>query len=296
MTDAETISQEPVGPAIAGTRGRYCPCCDKHLRAGFEPGPDGRPDARCPKCKSLERHRFFAVLLGAVRPQIGQVGVLLDVSPSPQARKSLLELEPRSYVRFDLRAARGVDLRGSLTQMPLHDRCIDLLVCYHVLEHIIDDRTAIAEISRVLAADGLGIIQVPWRPGTVTDEDPDASPEERIRRFGLADHVRYYGDGFEDLLVEGGLDVTRVTPADYLGAEANAWMGLGKNGSVWLVRPAPDAPRAAKWTLPTKSPLTSTLDSLVSELAKVRGERQEARREIRELKRGRRGVTSGSSG
>ena len=131
----------------------------------------------------------------------------------------------------------------------------------------------------MLKTDGVGILQVPWIPGTVTDEDPDAPEEERIRRFGLADHVRYYGDDFEDRLVEAGLDVVRVTPADYLGAEANAWMGLGQDQSVWLVRPA-DA--ATKWTIPTVSPLTSTLDSLVSELAQTRVERQEARRALRQ--------------
>ncbi len=269
-------------PAIAATRGRYCPCCDRHLREGFLPGPDGRPDATCPRCKSLERHRFFAILLGALRPQLGRVGTLLDIAPAPQARARLLELEPRSYVRFDLRPGRGVDLRGDITAMPLRDRCVDLLVCYHVLEHIVDDERAIAEIGRVIAADGLGILQVPWRPGTVTDEDPDAPEEERIRRFGLADHVRYYGDDFEDRLVAGGLDVTRVTPADYLGAEANAWMGMGQDQSVWLVRPAGAGVAASKWTIPTASPLASTLDSLVSELAKARAERQEARRALRQ--------------
>lgn len=269
-------------PAIAATKGRYCPCCDKHVRDGFLPGPDGRPDATCPRCNALERHRFFAVLLGALRPQIGDVGVLLDVAPAPQAKKRLLELEPRAYLRLDLRPGRGVDLRGSLTQMPLRDRCVDLFVCYHVLEHIVDDRAAIAEIGRVLAADGLGILQVPWRPGTVTDEDPDAPEEERIRRFGLADHVRYYGDDFEDRLVGGGLDVVRVTPADYLGTEMNTWLGLGDDQSVWLVRPA-GAP--AKWTIPALSPLTSTLDALVAELAQTRAERQEARKALRALRR-----------
>lgn len=272
--------------AISATKGRYCPCCDKHVRDGFLPGPDGRPDATCPRCDSLERHRFFAVLLGAIRPQLGEVGVLLDVAPAPQARKRLLELEPRSYVRLDLRPARGVDLRGSLTQLPIRDRCIDVVVCYHVLEHIVDDQAAIDELSRVLAADGVGIIQVPWRPGTVTDEDPDAPEDERIRRFGLADHVRYYGDDFEDRLVAGGLDVVRVTPADYLGQEANAWMGLGQDQSVWLVTPSGGPGTATKWNIPAVTPLTSMLDALVSELAQTRLERQEARKALRDLKNG----------
>jgi SAM-dependent methyltransferase len=267
---------------IAQTRSRYCPSCDRHLREGFLPGPDGRPDATCPRCRSLERHRFFALLLGTLRPWIGEVGTLLDIAPAPQPRKRLLELEPRRYVRFDLRPARGVDLRGDITRMPIRDRSIDLLVCYHVLEHIVDDAAAIAELGRVIAADGIGIVQVPWRPGTDTDEDPDAPEEERVRRFGLADHVRYYGDDVDARLNAGGLDVVRVTPADYVGREANTWMGLGEDQSVWLVRPTPQGRTPGTWVVPTSSPLTDTLDSLVAELAKTRLERQEARRALRQ--------------
>ncbi|MEO9324942.1 methyltransferase domain-containing protein [Nocardioides sp. C4-1] len=272
------MSEPPATPSIAQTRGRYCPCCDRHLREGFRPGPDGRPDATCPSCRSLERHRFFAVLLGALRPRLGRVGTLLDVAPAPQARARLLELDPARYVRLDLLARRGVDVLGDLTAIPLRDGCVDLLVCYHVLEHVVDDRGAIAELARVLAGDGLGIVQVPWRPGTQTDEDPDAPEEERIRRFGLADHVRYYGDDVEDRLVEAGLAVTRVTPADYVGVQAGVWMGLGEDQSVWLVTPS-EAPHA--WSIPDRSPLTSTLDALLSELAHVRLGRQEARRALR---------------
>ncbi len=38
------------------------------------------------------------------------------------------------------------------------------MVCYHVLEHIADDASAMREITRVLAPYGLAIVQVPWRP------------------------------------------------------------------------------------------------------------------------------------
>ena len=32
----------------------------------FRPGPGGRPGARCPKCRSLERDRFLSLLLGTL--------------------------------------------------------------------------------------------------------------------------------------------------------------------------------------------------------------------------------------
>ncbi|WP_139981901.1 class I SAM-dependent methyltransferase [Nocardioides litoris] len=278
QTDARPPARPPA--RIEDTPGRYCPCCDRHVRGGLKPGPDGRPDATCPHCRSLERHRFFAVLLGALRPALGRVGTLLDVAPAPQPRAQLLRLEPRRYVRCDLRPGRGVDVRGDLTSLPFRDGCVDLLVCYHVLEHVVDDRTAIRELARVLAPGGLGIVQVPWRPGTVTDEDPDAPEEERVRRFGLADHVRYYGDDVEDRLVEGGLDVHRVTPLDLVGPAANTFLGLGQDQSVWLVRPATDGP-TPPWALPSSGGLGDTLEAMVTEIAALRRDRREARQALR---------------
>lgn len=266
--------------AIAESVGRYCPSCNRQVRRAFDPGPDGRPDAECPKCQSLERHRFFSVLLGALAPRLGEVGVLLDIAPAPQSTKPLKALQPRHYVRMDIRRARGVHLRGSLTEMPLADGVVDLLVCYHVLEHIRDDRAAMREIARVLSDDGIGILQVPWRPGTVTDEDPDAPPEERKRRFGLTDHLRYYGDDVEDRLVEAGLSVERYTPETFLGAEMATWMHLGQEQSVWLVRrAAAGSTRAAEG----RHPLSVTLDTVVAELAKPRQERDAARARVRRL-------------
>ena len=48
-----------------------------------------------------------------------------------------------------------------------------------MLEHIPDDRAAMRELARVLTPTGFGIVQVPFRQGKQTDEDPSAPVEER---------------------------------------------------------------------------------------------------------------------
>ena len=264
-------------------RARYCPCCDSSLAKGFRPGPGGRPEALCPRCRSLERHRFLALLVQALAPLLTDVGVLLDISPAPAAQRSLTRLRPRTYVRLDIAAARDVDLRGDLTALPIRDEAVDLIHCFHVLEHIPDDRAAIAELCRVLAPTGLGLVQVPWRAGRVTEEDPGAPPEERARRFGLADHVRSYGDDFEDRLTEGGLTVTRVTPRQFVGEPASRWLGLGQVQSVWLVRKA--AVSRSGNHGPATSPAPSPDISLAGPFQAVLTELAQAQARVRELRR-----------
>lgn len=108
-----------------------------------------------------------------------------------------------------------VDFQADLSDMPFPDARWDLVVCSHVLEHVPDDATAISEISRVLAPHGRALIVVPQRPDAATDEDPSLTEEQRLARFGQADHVRLYGADLEARLSASGLIVTSIGPESY---------------------------------------------------------------------------------
>lgn len=224
----------------ANSRTHLCPACLRTARQ-FWAGPDGRPDARCPHCGSLERHRFLVLVLEGLSPAIATARVALDIGPNEQTATLFKRLRPERYLRMDVDPAadeREVDVRASLTHVPLADASVDVAVCYHVLEHIPDDRAAMAELARVLAPAGLALVQVPWRPGTATDEDPAAPEAERIRRFGRPDHVRYYGGDFEERLRAAGLSFIRFTPREVVGDHLVEVLRLVPEESVWLVRRA----------------------------------------------------------
>jgi SAM-dependent methyltransferase len=213
----------------------HCSACGSDLQA-FAPGPGGRPNAACPRCGSLERHRFLGLLLEMSVPMLDPIDVLLDIAPSPQTTAIFERIAPGLHCRLDLGTDnRLVDVLGSVTALPYRDDSVDLLVCSHVLEHVPDDRAAMREIARVLRPGGLGIIAVPFRAGVPTEEDPTASEAERIRRFGQADHVRYYGDDFEQRLTDAGLGWQRETPLELLGEEGVRAHGLNPDEPVWLV-------------------------------------------------------------
>ena len=137
------------------------------------------------------------------------------------------------------------------------------------------------ELARVLAPGGLGLVQVPIRFGTSTDEDPDAGEEERTARFGQADHVRFYGDDFEDRLEECGLSFQRVTPVELLGEQMCDWLKLSPSEPVWVVRSGVGRPG-----LHLRSTyLPDLLDGVLGRMALHREEREHARSRVQRLLR-----------
>ena len=180
----------------------------------------------------------------------------------------LRQLEPERYVRLDIGYDNRLrDVTASVTHLPFPSGSIDLLICFHVLEHVPDDTRAMRELARVLAPGGLGIIQVPWRPRGPTEEDLEADVDERIRRFGQHDHVRMYGDDFEQILMAQGLSVHRVNPRALYGARAVAWLGLKPEGNnIWIVQPA-GAPALSPRADPLQTRMSTMLDTMLGALA-----------------------------
>lgn len=163
------------------------------------------PNRLCPRCGSLERYRALQYYLSTVVPAGGEPTVLLDVA-TKQCFRDYCEAHPSiRYVSSDL-MTQGAMVFSDLTQMGLASGAFDVITCLHVLEHIPADFAAFREIGRLLKPAGFAIIVVPLR-GERTDEDPDAPLEERQRRFGQFDHVRYYGMDIVARMKAAGLDV-----------------------------------------------------------------------------------------
>jgi SAM-dependent methyltransferase len=211
----------------------WCPMCQQDV-AAWVPGPNGRANAQCPYCDSLERNRLLILALDRLTDVFATATTLLDVAPTPGVDAALVrKVGEDRYVGFDLGIdSRDVKVLGDLTRLPFQDRSVDVLVAFHVLEHIPDDAAAMREICRVLGDTGIGLVQVPMAAGP-TDEDPNASIEERIQRFGRHDHVRQYGDDWEDRLRAAGLGVARfLAGSEFTPDELRR---ANTHGRFWLV-------------------------------------------------------------
>jgi SAM-dependent methyltransferase len=188
--------------------GRECPCCGRRFRRMSRRRLAGWGGI-CPRCRSHPRHRAIALLL-ARGDLPGRR--LLHFAPEPLFDPVFQRLPGIERTTADLYAP--ADLRLDVTSMDLPDGSFDLILCSHVLEHVPDDRAAMAELRRVLADGGLALVLTPYRPDVPTYEDPSiSSPLDRMVAFGQQDHVRIYGTDLADRLRAAGFEVEDRTPA-----------------------------------------------------------------------------------
>lgn len=185
---------------------------------------------------------MLAVVLQSLSVYIATCGGVLDVAPNRATTRVVEQIGPRRYVKLDFDPGadgRNVDVQASLESLPFPDCSFDVVIFYHVLEHVERDDVAMAELSRVLTSGGFALVQVPWRANSPTDEDPRASPSERISRFGQADHVRFYGSDFEERLCRHGLSGTRFLPSDLMAEDMTSALSVLPTEPVWFLRKGP---------------------------------------------------------
>lgn len=188
---------------------RHCTVCGHNGRF-FSYGYPLTADLLCPKCLSLERHR--AVVIFDMERTLFTGKDILHFAPEIGLGAFIRSRSPKSYRTCDGFAA-DVDLRIDIMAIDLPDECFDLVLCLHVLEHVDDDRKAMAEVHRILRPWGHFIVMVPIEEGwDVTYENPKiVSPRERLLHFGQEDHVRFYGRDIRDRLAAAGFLVSEWT-------------------------------------------------------------------------------------
>lgn len=183
----------------------YCPICEKGYKR-FLPGGDNLfGNSKCPGCSSLERQRLLWVYLTRELKIQNENIRLLNIAPDLAIQSKLIKLSHMDYVSVDIESPLAM-YKADITKLVFTNNSFDAILCYHVLEHIEDDRKAMAELYRVLKPGGWAILQTPIendREKTFEDFSI-TSPQERKKVFGQEDHVRIYGRDYTQRLKEAG--------------------------------------------------------------------------------------------
>lgn len=145
-------------------------------------------DVLCPKCGSLARTRQ---LWSFVKDKI-ENKTILHFSP-PLSLKTKMELiDNIKYITSDyegeFEAAKKLDIEAINEPSETYD----LVICYHVLEHVQNDIQAMKELKRIIKSGGECIIQTPFKEGNIYENAQVKTEEERLIHFGQKDHLRIY--------------------------------------------------------------------------------------------------------
>ncbi len=179
-------------------------------------------DLLCPNCGSLARDRRLWQIL---KEQYIKSNIqVLDFSPSRPIYRNWKKEKNVNHIASDLSGDFMADVAYDITQIVEKENTFDLIICYHILEHVIDDVKAMSELYRVLKPNGTVLIQTPFKEGEIYEDYSITSEAERLLHFGQEDHVRVYSvEGLKTRLESVGFDVivNRFERDTYLGFSAN---------------------------------------------------------------------------
>ena len=167
-----------------------CPCCG-WTGPAFMATWNWRAtsfQAQCPQCDSRSRHRGLIKLLSeALRNKPD--GPILFFAPELVLMNQLVRLTPAANIVTTDYNSIDVDHSGEdIQKLSFKDSVYALLICNHVLEHVLDDQRALLECARVLKPKGVAIFTVPGdfhMTATVHFKQPDSNG-----------HHRHYGMDF----------------------------------------------------------------------------------------------------
>lgn len=184
-----------------------CPVCE-HSYSKFLPyGRIARPNALCPNCLALERHRLMWLFLREKTDFFTAKLRVLHIAPEHCFIERFEALPNLDYITADIESPLA-KVKMDVHDIPFPDNSFDVVFCNHVLEHVTDDLQACSEFNRVLKPTGWGILQSPVYNLEKTLEDnsiTDAAERERI--FGQRDHVRKYGKDYAARLRNSGIKI-----------------------------------------------------------------------------------------
>lgn len=156
---------------------------------------------------------------------------LLHFAPESGSIAPFLRQRTR-YRSADIEPGRA-DLVLNIERIDLSSESFDLIVCSDVLEHV-DDRTALAEMFRILRPKGVVLLMTPVIEGwQTTYENPSIrSPDERMLHYGQWDHVRYYGSDLRERIASAGFKIEEFTAE----GEVVVKLGLLRGQKIFVSR------------------------------------------------------------
>ena len=208
-----------------------CPICHSHYKSFLPYGRiNPRPNALCPSCLSLERHRLIWLFMQAKTDFFLQKLKVLHIAPEHCFMDRFEKQHGEGYITADIESPLA-KVKMDIHHIPFEENKFDVVLCNHVLEHVEDDIKAMSEIRRVLKPGGWSIMQVPFFspiPEITFEDKSIIDPRAREKAFGQDDHVRKFGKDYKQRIERSGMMAEANDFAATLTDEACSKFGISK--------------------------------------------------------------------
>jgi SAM-dependent methyltransferase len=168
-----------------------CNICGKKLLLHY--GKGGREEFKCENCNSQQRHRNLFEYFKTTN--ILNEKYILHFAPE-KSISHFIKKSSKIYHSVDKYSNKLFISKIDINNMDsFKDNFFDIIICSHVLEHILDDVKALKEMHRVLKKDGLLFISVPIHGDRTEIWSQEKIKETHKKRKTLEyrDHYRTYG-------------------------------------------------------------------------------------------------------
>lgn len=195
-------------------------------------------NGRCPVCNSRPRTRLVPYAMRHFGLD-SRDKVLFHLGPNkPETDWIGRHMKPRLHIIADILRFPITTLICDATKMPLPDDSVDLIITWHVLEHIPNDRVVVREMLRVLRPNAKVLMSVPIVPPhrAQTFEDKTVPREKYIEVYGHEDHVRACGLDYGHRFVDEGFIMQQLRVLDLMHTSRKndvKFKGLSANHVVW---------------------------------------------------------------
>jgi len=190
-------------------------------------------NGKCPKCNSLPRTRLIPFSLrhfNLIKSNLKILHIAPNLNEYNYVKSTFENIQ--LYDRLNIRKVPHINLVQDITKTTISNDTYDLVIVWHVLEHIVEDRKAASEIFRILKPKGNLLMSVPIYPAgnLITYEDPAIKYEDYEKIHGHDDHCRSCGMDYYERFEAVGFSANVLNK--YTAEDLKKY-GLSKNHVVW---------------------------------------------------------------
>ena len=118
---------------------------------------------QCPHCGVIDRTRHLFLYFEKLNIWKKMTGSkILHFAAEEELSKRILLSNVKEYIMGDLKPRNPDTIKIDITTIQYPNNYFDIIICNHVLEHVLDYKKAIKEIFRVLKKGGFAIVQTPF--------------------------------------------------------------------------------------------------------------------------------------